>query len=388
MAGTTTQFRAGVVIADRYRVIDRLGHGGMATVFLAEDQVLSRQVAVKRLHTAVAEGGAERFKREAQLGAALNHPNIVAVYDTLSGPDGVLIVMEYVPGQPFSGLIAVGPMEPGEAIRILRDVAGGLDYAHLQGVVHRDVKPANILVRDDGVVKLSDLGVATAAHVSRITATHDVLGTLGYIAPERLDGEPGGPPADVYSLAAVAFEVLSGQRPQRGATPAEALRRSVAEPPPDLRESLASGPGAAAAVLGRGLDAEPGSASAQRRPPDRGARGGAPARRRRHGGGSGARAGADHRFVRKALADGAGRGTARRRGGGGGAAPGRRRGPADQFRAGRDAVPTAPATARVRPPNGPGSTSTTTTTTTTRAGAHRADRGRSRSRRSTIRATR
>ena len=257
MAGTTTQIRAGVVIADRYRVIDRLGHGGMATVFLAEDLVLSRQVAVKRLHAAAAEGSAERFKREAQLGAALNHPNIVAVYDTLSGPDGVLIVMEYVPGQPLSGLIAAGAVEPDEAIRILRDVAHGLDYAHLRGVVHRDVKPANILVRDDGVVKLSDLGVATAAHVSRITATHDVLGTLGYIAPERLDGEAGGPPADIYSLAAVAFEVLSGQRPQHGATPAEALRRSASEPPPDLREAWPHAPAAAAAVLGRGLDPDP-----------------------------------------------------------------------------------------------------------------------------------
>jgi tetratricopeptide (TPR) repeat protein len=257
MAGTTTQIRAGVVIADRYRVIDRLGHGGMATVFLAEDQVLSRQVAVKRLHTAATEGGAERFKREAQLGAALNHPNIVAVYDTLSGPDGVLIVMEYVPGQPLSGLIAAGAVEPDEAIRILRGVAHGLDYAHLRGVVHRDVKPANILVRDDGVVKLSDLGVATAAHVSRITATHDVLGTLGYIAPERLDGEAGGPPADIYSLAAVAFEVLSGQRPQRGGTPAEALRRAASEPPPDLREAWPHAPAAAASVLGRGLDPDP-----------------------------------------------------------------------------------------------------------------------------------
>jgi hypothetical protein len=256
MAGTTTQIRAGVVIADRYRVIDRLGHGGMATVFLAEDMVLSRQVAVKRLHAAAAEGSAERFKREAQLGAALNHPNIVAVYDTLSGPDGVLIVMEYVPGQPLSGLIAPGAVEPDEAIRVLRDVASGLDYAHLRGVVHRDVKPANILIRDDGVVKLSDLGVATAAHVSRITATHDVLGTLGYIAPERLDGEAGGPPADIYSLAAVAFEVLSGQRPQRGATPAEALRRSALEPP-DLREAWPDAPPAAAAVVGRGLDPDP-----------------------------------------------------------------------------------------------------------------------------------
>ena len=265
MAGTTSEIRAGVVIAGRYRVIDRLGYGGMATVFLAEDQVLSRRVAVKRMHTAAAEGSAERFKREAQLGAALNHANIVAVYDTLSGPDGVLIVMEYVPGQPLSELIAAGGVEPDEAVRILREIARGLDYVHHRGVVHRDVKPANILVRDDGVVKLSDLGVATAAHVSRITATHDVLGTLGYIAPERLDGEPGGPLADVYSLAAVAFEVLSGQRPQRGATPAEALRRSTAEPPPDLREAWPLASAAAAAVLGRGLDADP-----DRRPPSAG----------------------------------------------------------------------------------------------------------------------
>ena len=102
MAGTTTQIRAGVVIAGRYRIIDRLGHGGMATVFLAEDLVLSRQVAVKRLHTATAKRSAERFKREARLGASLNHPNIVAVYDTISGPDGVLLVMEYVPGRPLS----------------------------------------------------------------------------------------------------------------------------------------------------------------------------------------------------------------------------------------------------------------------------------------------
>jgi serine/threonine-protein kinase len=257
MAGTTTQIRAGVVVADRYRVIDRLGHGGMATVFLAEDMVLSRQVAVKRMHTAAAEGSTERFKREAQLGAALNHPNIVAVHDTHSGPDGVLIAMEYVPGQPLSALIAAGAMQPQEAIQILRGVADGLDYAHLRGVVHRDVKPPNILVRDDGLVKLSDFGVATAAHVSRITATHDVLGTLGYIAPERLNGEAGGPPADVYALAAVAFEVLSGQKPQHGATPAEALHRSASEPPADLREAWPQAPAAAAAVLGRGLDPDP-----------------------------------------------------------------------------------------------------------------------------------
>ena len=226
-------------------------------MFLAEDLVLSRQVAVKRLHTEAAESGAERFRREAQLGASLNHPNIVAVYDTISGPDGVLLVMEYVPGRPLSSLLASGSPQPEEAIRILRQVSAGLDYAHARGVVHRDVKPANILVRDDGGVKLSDLGVAIAAHLSRITATHDVLGTLNYIAPERLDGEAGGPAADVYSLAAVAFEVLSGRWPDRGASPAEFLRRSATEPPPDLREAWPAAPAAAAAVLRRGLDPDP-----------------------------------------------------------------------------------------------------------------------------------
>src|SRR3954447_26117511 len=253
----TTQIRAGVVIAGRYRIIDRLGHGGMATVFLAEDLVLSRQVAVKRLHTAAAELGAERFRREAQLGASLNHPNVVAVYDTISGPDGVLLVMEYVPGPPLSSLIHSGPREPQEAIRILRGVAAGLDYAHARGVVHRDVKPANILVRDDGGVKLGDLGVATAAHLTRITATHDVLGTLTYIAPERLEGEAGGPPADVYSLAAVAFEALSGQPPTLGGSPAELLYRVATEPPPDLRGTWRGAPAAAATVLRRGLDPDP-----------------------------------------------------------------------------------------------------------------------------------
>jgi eukaryotic-like serine/threonine-protein kinase len=257
MPGTETQIRAGLVIAERYRVIDRLGHGGMATVFLAEDLVLSRQVAVKRLHTAAAEGGVERFRREAQLGASLNHPNIVAVYDTISGPDGVLLVMEYVAGRPLSSLIASGPLEPKEGIRILREVAVGLDYANARGVAHRDVKPANILVRDDGAVKLSDLGVATAAHLSRITATHDVLGTLNYIAPERLDGEVGGPPADVYSLAAVAFEVLSGHFPDRGASPVELLHRVATEPPPDLRDAWPAAPAGVALVLRRGLDPDP-----------------------------------------------------------------------------------------------------------------------------------
>jgi eukaryotic-like serine/threonine-protein kinase len=246
------------MLAGRYRIADRLGAGGMAVVFLAEDTVLDRWVAIKRLRAAAPKNGAERFDREAKLGAWLNHPNLVTIYDTLSDEDDVLIVMEYVPGRSLSQLIEHRPVEPGRAVAVLRGVAAALDHAHSHGVVHRDVKPSNVLIRDDGVVKLADLGVATAAHVSRITTVSDVVGTLAYIAPERLEGEgEAGPPADVYSLAAVAFESLSGRRAQRGSGPAEILEIAASRPPPDLRDAWRKAPAAAAEVLRRGLSADP-----------------------------------------------------------------------------------------------------------------------------------
>jgi serine/threonine-protein kinase len=246
------------MLAGRYRIADRLGAGGMAVVFLAEDTVLDRWVAIKRLRAAAPEQSAERFDREAKLGAWLNHPNLVTIYDTLSDTDGVLIVMEYVPGRALSQLIEHRRLEPGRAVAALWGVAAALDHAHSHGVVHRDVKPSNVLIRDDGVVKLADLGVATAAHVSRITTVSDVVGTLAYIAPERLEGEEkAGPPADVYSLAAVAFESLSGRRAQQASGPAEILEIASSRPPPDLRDAWRKAPAAAAEVLRRGLSADP-----------------------------------------------------------------------------------------------------------------------------------
>jgi serine/threonine-protein kinase len=244
-------------VAERYRVVRRLGAGGMATVFLAQDERLGRSVAIKRLHGESTDEVARRFRREARLGAALNHPNVVAVYDISSDDEGVLIVMEYVEGETLRDAISDAPLPHDRAIVVLRGVAAALDYAHENGVVHRDVKPANVLIRRDGTVKLADLGIATAAEHSKITRSGAVLGTAAYMAPERLDGRPGGPAVDVYALAAVAFETLSGRKAYEGTTPLEVAHKVVNEPTPDLRHVLPDAPDDLADAIKRGLAWEP-----------------------------------------------------------------------------------------------------------------------------------
>ncbi|MFL5885290.1 MAG: serine/threonine-protein kinase, partial [Thermoleophilaceae bacterium] len=254
-AGTT-----GTLLAGRYRVLRRLGTGGMASVFLAEDERLGRKVAVKRLHseTESADDTARRFVREAKLGASLNHPCIVSVYDTVTDDEGVLLVMEFVEGETLRDAIARGPLPAERALRVLRSIASALDDAHEHGVVHRDVKPANILIGHDGQAKLADLGIASAMERnSRITRTGTVLGTAAYIAPERLDGGVGGPPSDVYALAAVAYEALSGHKAVEGSTPVEVARRVISGPPPDLTQHWPDAPPEAVAALQRGMAREP-----------------------------------------------------------------------------------------------------------------------------------
>jgi serine/threonine protein kinase len=226
----------------------------MATVFLAEDCVLGREVAIKRLHSARSDIHEQRFRREARIGASLMHPNLVTIFDTLSAREGLLIVMEYVRGEPLLDLIGPDGMAPSRVIEILRPVGAALDYAHENGVVHRDVKPANILIGDGGWVKLVDLGTAHAANATQITMESEVVGTLAYIAPERLAGDSAGePPADVYSLAVVAFEAFSGRKPHQAETPAELLA-AVDEGPPDLTEV----PPQLGRVLAQGMDPDPG----------------------------------------------------------------------------------------------------------------------------------
>ena len=160
MSLLTSEIKEGVLLAGRYRVLRRLGAGGMATVFLAEDERLGREVAIKRLHTDAPEASLRRFEQEARLGAGLNHPNLVAIYDTVAAEEGALIVMEYVEGRSLAELAGGKPMKPSRVLPILRCVADALDHAHAQGVVHRDVKPGNVIVGEDGTVKLADLGIA------------------------------------------------------------------------------------------------------------------------------------------------------------------------------------------------------------------------------------
>jgi eukaryotic-like serine/threonine-protein kinase len=254
----------GAVLAGRYRVVRPLGSGGMATVFLCEDQRLGRRVAVKRMHAHGPEEVARRFMREARLGASLNHPNVVSVFDTLTDAESVLIVMEYVHGETLADAVRRGPMRPERVLDVVDALAQALDHAHRLGVVHRDIKPANILLREDGTVKLVDLGIATAADSTRITRSGVVVGTAAYMAPEQLDAGKAGPAADIYAMAAVAFEALSGRKARAGRTPVEVAHQVATEPAPDLSVAWPGAPPALAEVVKRGMatraEDRPGSA--------------------------------------------------------------------------------------------------------------------------------
>ncbi len=206
-------------IAGRYELGKRLGAGGMSTVFLATDGVLERPVAVKLLaeHLAEDDDFVARFRREALAAAKLQHPNVVQVFD--SGEDGPshrhFIVMEYVDGPSCADVLRDEKrLEVDDAVRIVRDACHGLDYAHRAGVVHRDVKPGNLLVaRDTGTTKLADFGIAKAAEQTRITQVGSVLGTAAYLSPEQARGEEAGPPSDIYSLGVCAYQFLTGRLP-------------------------------------------------------------------------------------------------------------------------------------------------------------------------------
>jgi eukaryotic-like serine/threonine-protein kinase len=229
----------------------------MASVLLCQDERLDRLVAVKRLHADSPAEVEQRFAREAKLGASLNHPNLVVVFDTAVDDEGVLIVMEYVPGEPLSRAVRHGPLGPHRVGTMASEIGAALDHAHDQGVIHRDVKPGNVLLRNDGVSKLVDLGIATAADGTRITRSGTVLGTAAYMAPEQLEGHEPGPAVDVYALAAVSFEALAGRKPRDGTTPLQIAHSIASEPPPDLRAHWPAAPPAAAELLARGMARDP-----------------------------------------------------------------------------------------------------------------------------------
>src|SRR5215207_2289044 len=245
-----------MVFADRYEVVRRLGAGGMAVVYLATDERLGREVALKRLHAERPERDAARLRREARIGALLNHPGLVTVYDVLPDPDGVLVVMEYVEGETLADRLRRSPMTVPDALAVLRRVASALDHAHDAGVVHRDVKPANVLLGRDGSVKLADLGIAQAADFTRVTHAGAIVGTPAYMAPEQLDGREATRASDVYALASMAHLMLTGSKPRTGDSPM-ALANATLKPPPDLRDALPGAPAGAARALARGMATDP-----------------------------------------------------------------------------------------------------------------------------------
>ena len=211
-------------IAGRYRIERRLGAGGMSTVFQATDGVLERSVAVKLLaeHLAEDEDFVARFRREALSAARLQHPNIVQVFDSGQDPDSQrhYIVMEYVDGPSCADLLRERKrLEVEETVHVVRDACHGLDYAHRAGVVHRDVKPGNLLVAEEtNATKLADFGIAKAAEQTRITQVGAVLGTAAYLSPEQARGDEAGPASDIYSLGVCAYQFLTGRLPHEYAS--------------------------------------------------------------------------------------------------------------------------------------------------------------------------
>ena len=225
----------------RYALGNLLGSGGMAEVCLAHDKVLGRDVVLKILKNQYAENDefVERFRREAKSAAALNHPNIVSVYDRGSSEDGTYyIVMEYVPGGTLKErILREGSLDPSAAAELGSQVARALGSAHEKGVIHRDIKPQNVLLTDTGDAKVTDFGIARAATATTTSQSNLILGTAGYMSPEQAKGEPVGPQSDLYSLGVVLYEMLTGELPYSAEDPVALVMKHVNESPPSPREA-------------------------------------------------------------------------------------------------------------------------------------------------------
>jgi eukaryotic-like serine/threonine-protein kinase len=252
----------------RYRMESLLGAGGMAAVYRAHDSELDRPVAIKLLaeHLATDPNFRERFVREARMAARLAHPNIVHVYDAGEDDGRPFIVMEYVEGRTLADeLRERGKLPPAQAVDLALQVCGGLEHAHAASLVHRDVKPGNLLLRADGTVKIADFGIARAAESTKLTQIGSVLGTAAYLSPEQAAGEPVTAAADIYSLGCVLYEALTGQTPYTFESVPDLVMKHRDEPIRPLRELEPNVPeGLEAAVmhcLARNPEYRPGSAA-------------------------------------------------------------------------------------------------------------------------------
>jgi hypothetical protein len=228
-----------VLLGERYRLVRMMGLGGMGTVWEAEDEILGRPVAVKVLSESLAAGerAVRRFEREAEASARLSGPHIAAVYDFGRSEGRPYMVMELVRGETLADrLTREGPLPPQEAARIATQVAEALEEAHAAGIVHRDVKPGNLMLTPAGDVKVMDFGIAAAAWAVRITTSGLVLGTPSYLAPEQAKGEKTTPASDVYALGAVLYEMVAGHPPFVAESPVAVALAHVREDPPPLHQ--------------------------------------------------------------------------------------------------------------------------------------------------------
>src|SRR4029077_16490398 len=231
------------VFHGRYKLVRKLGTGGMANVYLAEDQELGRRVAIKMLDDRHAqdEQFVERFRREAKNAAGLSHPNVVSIYDRGQAEGTYYIAMEYLEGRTLKELlVARGPTPIPVAIDYARQILAALGFAHQHGVVHRDIKPHNVAVAPDGRIKVMDFGIARAG-TSQMTETGSIIGTAQYLSPEQAKGAPVGPASDIYSVGIVLYEMLTGSAPFTGDTPLEIAMKHLSttpEPPSEQRPEV------------------------------------------------------------------------------------------------------------------------------------------------------
>jgi serine/threonine-protein kinase len=250
------------LLPPRYRSPRRLGHGAMGDIYRATDELLGREVAIKVLadRYAADEGIRARFKREALAAARLSgEPGAITIFDVGEWEERPFIVMEYLGGGSLEDqLRRDGSQPPARALAWLEQAAGALDAAHRHGIVHRDVKPANLLLNERGEVRVADFGIASAAGLDSMTLTGTVLGTAGYLSPEQARGERATPASDLYALAVVAYELLSGERPFESESPTAEAAAHVNAPVPSIAERCKNLPFEIDRVFQRALSKDPG----------------------------------------------------------------------------------------------------------------------------------
>ena len=229
----------GQKINDRYEIIRNIGEGGMANVYLALDTILDRKVALKILRGDLAtdEKFVRKFQREASAASNLDHPNIVGIYDVGEDNGNYFIVMEYVEGQTLKSLIKRrGSLTLPEVLDIMTQLTSGIAHAHQNGIIHRDIKPQNVLILDDGLIKIADFGIAHALNSDELTQTNSVMGSVHYLPPEQANGEQSTFKSDIYSLGILMFELLTGHVPFKGENAVEIAIKQMKDPIPSIRD--------------------------------------------------------------------------------------------------------------------------------------------------------